>query len=175
MSNLISLAEFKQLARPASVHMDENEVLAYVRESEDLNVKPLIGVTLYNTLVNAAYESDLTSEQNILFKGGTYTNDCGQTKECAGLKRAVAYLAYARMIAANGGMVTRTGYYAHDDDYATRVDDNNRANAKREVQNMGDFYLGSCAEYYGYITDTCTRRKVRNGNLRIKSIGKISE
>lgn len=178
-NNLISLAEFQTLARPASVHMDESEVLAFVREAEDLNIKPLIGINTYTTLVEAAVPAQsLTPELQTLLLGGKYTptSGCGGEKECFGLKRAVAYLAYARMIAANGGMVTRTGYYQHDDDYASRMDDKNRANARRDVQNMADFYLASCADYWATISQSCSGRKAVRGSLvRIKSIGHISE
>lgn len=175
-NHLISVAEFKQLARPASVHIDESEVLAYIREAEDINIKPAIGITLFDKLADAVSDSDLNADELILFKGGTYNDDCDKAKECAGLKRAVAYLAYARMIAANGGMVTRTGYYQHDDDYASRVDDKNRANARRDVQNMADYYLGSCIEYYAMMMDGCCKRAShRGGNVRIKSIGHYTE
>lgn len=179
-NNLISLAEFKTLARPASVHMDESEVLAFVREAEDLHIKPLIGIDTYTKLVSAAVPAqELPAEMQTLLLGGTYTpaSGCGDgDKECYGLKRAVAYLAYARMIAANGGMVTRTGYYQNDDDYASRMDDKNRANARRDVQNMADFYLGSCADYWATISQSCcTRKAVRGSLVRIKSIGYISE
>lgn len=172
------MAEFKQLARPTSVHIDEQEVEAYIREAEDIKIKPAIGVTLFNKLADATTDAALTAEELILFKGGAYTSPCGcdTDKECAGLKRAVAYLAYARMIAANGGIVTRTGYYQHDDSYASRVDDKNRANARRDVQNMADYYLGSCIEYLPMLQGaSCKARAHRGGNVRIKSIGYYTE
>lgn len=178
-NHLISVAEFKLLARPTSVHIDELEVEAYIREAEDIKIKPAIGITLYDKFVNADTPTSLTEQEKILFKGGTYACDCGcvTKKECAGLKRAVAYLAYARMVAANGGMVTRTGYYQHDDDYASRVDDKNRANARRDVQNMADYYLGSCLEYLPIMqgTSCMETRAQRGGNVRIKSIGHYTE
>ena len=177
-NHLISVAEFKQLARPASVHIEESEVLAYIREAEDINVKPAVGVTLFDKLAEATTDAALTAEELILFKGGAYTPECGcdNVKECAGLKRAVAYLAYARMIAANGGIVTRTGFYQHDDDYATRMDDKNRANARRDVQNMADYYLGSCLDYLAVMQGGCCHGKGhRGGNVRIKSIGHYTE
>lgn len=175
--HLISVAEFKILARPTSVHIDDNEVLAYVREAEDVSVKPLIGIDTFTTLVEAISAATLSEELQILFEGGTYTPacDCAETKECAGLKRAVAYLAYARMIAANGGMVSRTGYYQHDDSYSSRVQDGERNNARREVQNMADYYLGTCADYWATQQSCCGHKAVRGGNVRLKSIGYISE
>lgn len=174
--HLITLDEFLQLTRPTSKHLDETEVIAFVREVEDLHIIPLIGTELYNTLVTAVLDSDLTAEQRILFKGGTWSSSCGcnTDKVCAGLKRAVAYLAYARMVAVNGGIVTRTGYYQHNDTYADRTDDKNRANARRDVQNMAEFYLGQCVEYYNYITDACCGSNApRQTLVRIKSVGRI--
>ncbi|MBR1801014.1 MAG: hypothetical protein IJ767_05900 [Bacteroidaceae bacterium] len=185
--HLISLDEFKVLARPASVHIDEGEVMAFVREAEDLYVKPLIGIDTFTTLAETQVpENELTEPLRTLYLGGTWTKGsgagaakeacgCGEMQECAGLKRAVAYLAYARMVAADGGMLTRTGYYQHDDSYASRMDDKNRANARRDVQNMADFYLGQCVELWNN-GKGCSRGKTPRGTLvRIKSVGKLTE
>lgn len=175
--HLISADEFLQLARPASKHLDEDEIKAYVREVEDKDIIPIIGVELYNTFINAVTDSALTEEEKILFKGGAYVPtgscDCAPYKICAGLKRAVAYLAYAKFIAANGGIVTRSGYMQHDDTYATRMDDKNRANQRRDVQNMAEYYLGQCVEYYNQISGNCCAANApRGGLVRVKSIGR---
>ena len=172
--HLISLDEFLQLARPASKHIDKDEVEAYIREAEDLHIVPLIGVELFGVLVSASLSSELDDNQKTLLRGGVYDDGCGCAKKpCAGLKRAVAYLAYARMVAANGGIVTRTGYMAHDDTYSSRVDDKNRANARRDVQNMADYYLGQCVEFYNvtYGASCCGGNGHRGTLVRIKSIG----
>lgn len=174
--HIISTDEFLQLARPASKHLDKDEVDAYVREVEDMEVVPLIGIALFHTLTEAVSLAELTDEERILFAGGEYTADgcsCGDTKVCAGLKRAVAYLAYAKMLAANGGIITRTGYMQHNDTYASRMDDTNKANARRDVQNMADYYFGQCVEYYKHMTGECCKGQGHRGTLvRIKSIGK---
>ena len=44
---LISFAEFQQLARPTSVHLDEAEVYAFIREEQDVYIIPAIGYELF--------------------------------------------------------------------------------------------------------------------------------
>ena len=172
--HIISVDEFLQLARPTSKHIDQDDVIAYVREVEDRDVIPLIGYELYTTFVDAVRDSEIPEAERILFIGGTYTGDCGcNPKVCAGLKKAVAYMAYAKLVAANGGIVTRSGYMQHDDTYATRMDDKNRANARRDVQNMAEFYFGQCVEYFNHLNGSCCKGNApRGGLVKIKSIGK---
>lgn len=40
---LITVDQFRELARPTSTHLDEDEVNAYIRECEDANIIPAIG------------------------------------------------------------------------------------------------------------------------------------
>ena len=40
---LITADQFRELARPTSTHLDEDEVNAYIRECEDANIIPAIG------------------------------------------------------------------------------------------------------------------------------------
>ena len=51
MANLITPEEFQTLARPASIHLDDNEVLAYIKESEQCNIIPAIGYEMYKNII----------------------------------------------------------------------------------------------------------------------------
>jgi hypothetical protein len=72
MEHLITIDEFKELARPTSIHVDESEVTAYIRESEDMNIIPAIGYDRYKRLL-ADDASTLSDDDKTLLSGGEYT------------------------------------------------------------------------------------------------------
>ena len=51
--HLITAADYKVLARPASVHLDDDEVQAYITECEDMHIIPAIGYANFNRAVNS--------------------------------------------------------------------------------------------------------------------------
>lgn len=61
---LITVEEFKELARPTSRHIDEGEVLTFIRECEDIYIIPAIGLACYKEVQE---EKD---EDIILLDGG---------------------------------------------------------------------------------------------------------
>lgn len=49
--HLINVEQFKQLARPTSKHVDEDEVKTFIRECEDIFIIPAIGLDVYKALL----------------------------------------------------------------------------------------------------------------------------
>jgi len=170
MQYLITTTEFKSLARPASIHLDDAHVLSYIREAEDAYIIPAIG---YAT-IKAIKETDpLTTEQGILLNGGEFTvTACGcedsSLQYCKGLKTATAYYAYAKMLRADGAVVSRAGFMQHDDDYNHHVDDY-KLKQYNDVMDMAERYLASCLAYWKTINTD--QKPVKGSRARIYAIG----
>ena len=49
--HILTVEEFKELARPTSKHVDEDEVMAFVRECEDIYIIPAVGLEKYQALL----------------------------------------------------------------------------------------------------------------------------
>ena len=44
-TRIITVEQFRELARPTSIHLDESEVDIYIREAEDASIIPAVGGT----------------------------------------------------------------------------------------------------------------------------------
>lgn len=177
--HLITVEEFKQLARPVSVHIDESEVTQYIDECEDIYIIPAIGYGNYKAAISeTAWDAtfDDTFKPDIVINGGEWQDEqieCGQTSSvlryCKGLKVTLAYYVYAKMQKADGAIISRAGYMRHNDTYASHANDIN--NQYNEVMNIADSYMSGCLQYLKKHTIDKVINPLRNTRARIKAIG----
>lgn len=168
--HLITVDQFKKLARPTSRHIDDVEVLQFIRECEDVFIIPAIGLRTFKRL----FDADLRADDITLLEGGEYTDNCDVLRKCAGLQRTLAYFVYAKMIMSDGGLLTRTGMMQHNDSYASRGNDKNRVRRYDEVMNIAEAYLSSCVAFRRNHEGNCCGRNegsVRGTRLVVHSIG----
>lgn len=164
--HILTVEEFKELARPTSKHVDEDEVMAFVRECEDIHIVPAVGLEKYQALL----EESISEPDKILLEGGIYEKD-GKKEKCAGLKTALAYFVYAKMAMADGSIMTRSGMVQHNDSYAERTDDKNRVRRYDDVMNVAEEYLNSALLYLRTLEGYEETKTVRGTRLKIHSIG----
>lgn len=172
--HLIDLSEFKQLSRPTSTHLDEEDVNCYISECEDIHIVPAIGYDLYTELIEQERDLSLTDENKGLLIGGTYTlSMCGcngdETKYCYGLKKALAYFVYAKMILADGEQQARAGFVEHTDTYYHHK--NGKNDRYNDVMDTAEMYLNSCLNYIKSKINN-NQGKVRTTRSHIHAIGK---
>lgn len=183
ITHLITPAEFAQLARPVSVHLDENEVQAFINECEQVFIIPAIGYGNFKAAVtDTEWDStfDETFQPSIAISGGEWTcnraNVCGcdtaaETLEyCVGLKTTLAYFVYAKIARADGAIYSRAGYMRHDDQYAQHVDDS-KLKQYNDVMSIAERYLGECLRYIKYHTVDKKIKPVHGTRARIHAIG----
>lgn len=164
--HLITVERFKELARPTSKHIDEGEVQTFIRECEDIYIIPAIGLARFKAL-----QEDKQEPKNItLLDGGEFTDKEGRLKKCSGLRLALSYFVYAKMVMSDGGLLTRTGLMQHNDSYASREDDRNRVRMYNDAMGVAETYLGSCLAYVKNIEGEEVK-PVRGTRMRIYSIG----
>ena len=113
--HLITVGQCLALARPTSVHLDEDEVQAYITECEDMHIIPAIGFANFQTAVNSeTFDKtfDDTFSASIWLDGGAFTTDCecdGRTEWCAGLRKTLAYYVYAKCFVPTGRLLPVQG------------------------------------------------------------------
>lgn len=173
--HLLTGAEFKELARPTSLHVDDTDITAFVSECEDMHIIPAIGYEKFKTLVT---EDELSTEDKTLLNGGEYMSKAtqcgcedatgGKLTYCKGLKKALAYFVYAKMLRADGSLLSRAGFMQHDDQYAKHVDDS-KLKQYNDVMAVAEQYLASCLAYIKSITGSVP--PVRGTRCRIHAIG----
>lgn len=173
MEHLITIEEFKTLARPVSIHIDPDVVNAYIRESEDMHIIPAIGYDRFKSLLS---DDALSDDDTTLLSGGEYkaTDNCGcatkteSTRKCFGLKLALAYYVYAKMLRSDGSVMARAGFMQHNDQYASHVDDS-KNKQYNDVVDCAEYYLNSCLEFIKSKDDTI--KPIRGTRCRIHAIG----
>ena len=69
--HLLTGDQFKELARPTSLHVDDKEINAYVRECEDVHIIPAIGYARFKQLTES---EDLSDADKVLLEGGGLCN-----------------------------------------------------------------------------------------------------
>lgn len=181
--HMITPQEFATLARPCSRHLDDDEVMAYVSECEQLYIIPAIGYGNFKAAITgSAFDGtfDGTFSPSTAINGGEWeynkpNGECHDTTPekglhyCVGLKRTLAYYAYAQMIKADGAINARSGTMRHDDQYAQHIND--KMKQYNNIMNIAEAYMDGCLQYLKYHTVDHAVKPVRGGRARIHAIG----
>lgn len=175
---LITMEQFRQLARPTSTHLDEEEVTAYIREAEDGHIIPAIGYEVYRYISSddASVPEILADafDKAIILEGGEYTEElCDGTKNvmyCNGLRKAVSYYVWAKMLRADGAIISRAGAMRHRDAYADHVDDS-KLRQYNDASGMADMYLTEAVRYLRANTKNNAVRPIKSTRAKITAIG----
>lgn len=139
MTNLlITPEEISLLARPC--HVDEQKAIAYIVEAELNNIKPALGDDLFLRLKRG--------ENRLLLEGGEYERD-GKLYYIAGVKRALAYYVYSRLLESGSVDLTRQGVVNRRSDDANAADEDNIIKISRETYAIADRYMQEVMDYLG--------------------------
>lgn len=154
--HIIEPHEVELYARPCQV---EEEIIAKaIEEAEMLDVKPALGDALFNKLQNSVTYSRL-------MEGGTYEVN-GEVRAFAGLKRTLAYYAWARLINSATHHLTRYGYVDKNGEYSRTVDLKERQQAVGDATAIANAYMRECLLYIEAHPDTFLEYQ---GNGKIKA------
>ena len=149
--------------RPIAENMNDGKRLApYIREAENLYLKPVIGAKLYKDI------EENKTEYSILLDGGPYDND---TKDFPGLREAMGYLVFNRFARNDQVNVTAFSLVYKVGEFSERVDDRTVVRIVNDAEKIGLEYLHQCIEYMRFMgmLEKCKPiRKIR----KFKAIGR---
>lgn len=181
--HILTAEEFRALARPTSTHLETDIIDAYINECEDVYIIPAIGTTLFGELAIYVEARQNATEQNPvepveqydnLLDGKEYTPTSGCGCDGArlnyGLRKALSYFTYGKMMLDDGLTLTRSGNIQHLDEYGARMAQQQRINRYNDVINTAKMYLDSVLQYIKCEINPC-QPKVKQNNTRIKAIG----
>lgn len=143
---LILPAEVGELARPC--YADDALLTQIIAESEREDIRPRIGAAIYVALKEAATEEDVTGGMRVLLLGGTWSDPAGKVRYLDGLKTALAYYVYGRVI--RDGNITSTRYGAvikSDENSNSASDTAERQRQYRQVFAAADTILTEAVSY----------------------------
>lgn len=167
MEHLLTADNWQEYTRIASIHVDNEEVNAFIEECEQLFIIPAIGAELFLKLLGA----NLDDSQSLLLEGGVYVDSKQKKHVFKGLRRALAYFVYAKMAKNDGAMVSRSGFMQHEDEYARRLDDKNRVNKYNDLMNVAEVYLSGALEYLKTWDEMKNVKPVRGSRVHIVDVG----
>mgnify|MGYP004682049983 CR=1 FL=1 len=166
MKAIITLSDINALAR--TCHADESIAASLIAEAERQDIKPKIGDALYLQItrdeVPAAYDT--------LLDGGEWQQRDGTVRYLTGLRTALAYYAYARIIRDGNIQSTRFGAVIKTEDNSAESERAERQRQYREAFTTADGYMSEVMEYlsenaeaFGYVRKTmranrCTLRVI---------------
>ena len=173
--HLLTAEMWPKYTRAVSQHLDDEEVEKWIDECEQLFIVPAIGADLF---VRLAKGDELTEQEERLLEGGSYNKErCGCSDAYVGifkgLRWALGYFVLAKMIRNDGGMLSRGGFFRHDDEHGNHLDDRNNVNRYNDVMNVAETYLNGALLYWKSIHkgDCKSGTRVRGSRVRIISVG----
>jgi hypothetical protein len=142
---LATIEDIRQV-RPVARNITTDRVNTYIMEVEQLQVAPAIGVGLYEHIDSGS--SALSEEQlTLLMNGGYYDAPDGSRAQCGGLKNAIAYLAYVRIIQNNQLNVTAFGDTVKKSEFSEPSEEGQVIYAANQARKVGQAHLNSCVDY----------------------------
>lgn len=154
---LITPMEVSLLARPC--YADEQKVMRYIAEAEQNNIKPILGDDLFLRLK--------TGDDKLLLNGGTYERD-GRRHQLNGVKRALAYYVYSRLLEFSSVDITRQGVVNRRSEFSDGADSRDIVSVSRETYAIANRYMDECMEYVG---GSCKTDKVETNRIKVRIIG----
>ena len=163
---LITREDIDRECRPCNAQ--EALVDRCIEEAQNLDIIPAVGADIWLRLL----QMDTDEQMLTLWNGGLYIDQCGNSKIFAGLKKALLYYAYARIVRSSGGVSTRFDFVVKADQYSDSADLKAKVQAYNEAFATADGYKAQALAYINEAVAPCCTRKLVNNRISVKKIGK---
>lgn len=178
MKHLTTIENIKNSNRFVSNKIDDVRIEPYIDESQQMDIKPVIGDALFIDLINYVNAEDKTGfpDYSVLLGGGEYMSDiCGNRgkRMFKGLVESLNYYVWARIVKNNNFTVTRFGIVNKTDQYSANAELKERLVLEKDALAIADRYLRECIDYLNANRDKFplfNRARIKN-RLNISIIG----
>lgn len=198
---LIGVKDIQDI-RSVANNIDPKKVEIYIAEAEMLDLIPIIGMELYNRLESGEgvivvgidefgvpqlladeegnpiveMENRTTAEELMLNGGKFFGRCCGKLQRIDGLKKALAYFAYARLVRNHQVAVTPFGVVSKMGDDSSPTDARTVAATANDARNIGLAIVERCMRYWAMVEKIYCFSVARNpfksnGKRRFIAIG----
>lgn len=154
MKHLTTIDNLKSSSsRFISNKLDDGRIEPYIDESEQINIKPQIGDSLFLDILDYINADDKSTfpDYSILLNGGIYEmKDCRGNearRSFKGLTESLNYYVWSRIVKNNNYTVTRLGTVNKSDPYSANAELKERLAVEKDALNIADMYLSECIEY----------------------------
>ena len=133
---LISREDIDRECRPCNAQ--DALVDRCIEEAQNLDIIPAIGADWWLRVMNRENDAVAT----LLWEGGIYRDTCNNAHIFAGLKKALLYYSYARVVRSSGGVSTRFDFVVKADQYSDSADLQAKVQAYNEACRLQHSTLG---------------------------------
>ena len=161
---LITREDIARECRPTSA--EEELVDRCIEEAQNLDIIPAIGADWWLRVI----DRDNDAVAMLLWQGGLYQDANGCNRLFSGLKKALVYYAYGRLVRSQIGNSTRFGFQVKSDQYSDSAEMKAQSQAYNEAFSVADGYKAQCLLFINE-GGCCNPRKIVNNRLNIKKIG----
>lgn len=150
---IISVQDIRKY-REIAQNTQQNRIEIFIRETEQLDVLPLLGVEETERLSKAGEPDspvELIDDEKKLLDGGTYTDIYGKMQKFEGLKAACSYLTYARFIRNHPLQVTPFGVVVKETDESSPASAQAIAGAAKDSEKIGRQYLAEAVKFWNSV------------------------
>lgn len=186
---MIISVEDIQKYRVIAKNTQQNRVETFIRETEELDIIPMLGMDEYDRLAarrecfilghselaNTRLGDTLTPEESLLLDGGEYVDKCGCRQRFAGLKAAESYIVYARFIRNHSLQVTPYGVVVKEGDDSSPASAQSINAVSKDSEKIGRQYLADTIRYWRYTQECgcgdCCQQPVRASKRKFVAIG----
>ena len=137
-----------------------------IEEAQNLDIIPAIGAEWWLRILDRNDDAVAT----LLWEGGIYRDTCGNAHIFAGLRKALLYYAYGRIVRNSVGVATRFGFQVKADQYSDEAEQSQKTQAYNEAFAIADGYKAQALAYLN-TSEACCKRKMINNRLSVKKIG----
>ena len=169
-------SDIQSSVRSVSRNIDETKMLSFINEAQLQDIKPVIGDSLYIDLlkyVNRADTDPANQVYDALLDGAIY-----QYNEVdymfAGLRFALNYYAYARIVKFGDGNVTRFGFVTKEEQNSSRPDIAEKQMEYKDANKTADTVMQDCIRFIEHNIESFpkyTAGKVIKTGITIQCIG----
>ena len=172
MKNWVEKTDFHDLRYMANSVKSDQLLNQCVSEAMIFDIQPLLGSALFYELVSQFDAKDLTELNAKLLDGGTYLY-YDNTYIFQGLKKCVAYYAFARYTKRDGVKYTASGPVMKDDDLSDPINDKTRVRLANEDYEMAGALRAEVMQYLNcnYESYPLWCHKKPQSNPRCKLVG----
>lgn len=169
---LISRSDIQAVVQ-FSDNLPQEKVDSAIELASELDLKPRLGASFYRALVVGVAAS--TAIYVTLMNGEDYTYN-EDTITFPGLKKAIAWYAYARYLSNQDSISTVNGLVESSRDNANRLSDKSITRKISEARAAAEHYMDEAHKYLCEKDTTYTlydgdRGNARRGKIKITSIG----
>ncbi len=148
---LINEADLRSRCRLFSTNITWERIEPSVLEAQQIEIKPQVGDTLFVELLKKGDQEPYRT----LLDGGEYRGCNGQTNVFDGLKTALAYYVYGRLITSSVNYLGTTGLRTATDSTAVKAEYEERERVRLDVRRMAESYMHDAMTYAKQCPDLC--------------------